>query len=142
MNTYNMEETDDIFARFPDQAAFNAYWEKTYVPLSYEDVREAYEACVETAEKHIFLSDYEEAGAVRRADFMENLSQDAQFRFQDALTEAFYEKNEELYETAFAIYEEAKLAENGKESVAETFHQEYGRLYREFLEQIFDKYFA
>ncbi len=141
MSIHN-EETDDIFTCFPDKEAFDAYWKKTYVPLSYEDVREAYESYVETAEKHIFLSDYEEAGAVSRADFMENLSQDAQFQFQDILTEAFYEKNEELYETAFAIYEEAQLSGNGKGAVAETFHQEYDRLYREFLELLFDRYFA
>ena len=71
--------------------------------LTYEDVREAYEDFVKSADKHIFLSDYEESGNVSREDFMDNLSQAAQFAFQDGLTEAFYEKNPEVYENAFAL---------------------------------------
>ena len=133
---------DDIFASFPDKEAFDNFWKETYEVLTYEDVREAYEAYVDQAEKHIFISDYEAANAISREDFMENLSEDAQFAFQDALTEVFYEKNQEVYETAFAIFEEATLSENGKGKIAETFHQEYERLYKEFMNQIFDKYYA
>lgn len=133
---------DDIFASFPDKERFDNFWKETYEVLTYEDVREAYEAYVDQAEKHIFISDYEAANAISREDFLENLSEDAQFTFQDALTEVFYEKNPKVYETAFAIFEEAALSENGKGKIAETFHQEYERLYKEFMNQIFDKYYA
>lgn len=84
---------EEIFEQFKDKDAFDAYWKEHYVPLTYEDVREAYEDFVKSADKHIFLSDYEESGNVSREDFMDNLSQAAQFAFQDGLTEAFYEKN-------------------------------------------------
>ena len=128
--------------QFKDREAFDAYWNENYVPLSYKDVQEEFENYVKEAEKHIFLSDYEESGSIAKADFMDNLSQTAQFTFQDTLTEAFYEKNPELYETAFAIYEEAQMAGRKDNNVALTFHEEYQRLYQEFLNEMFDTFFG
>lgn len=135
-----MEE--NIFGRFPDRCAFDKYWEETYIPVTYEDVRECFEDIVAAAAGHIYLSDYESGGCISRADFMENLSQEAQFSFQDGLTEVFYDKNPELYETAFAVYETAQMEENGKEDVAGIFHETYNRLYAEFLGRLFDERLA
>ena len=56
---------EEIFEQFKDKDAFDAYWKEHYVPLTYEDVREAYEDFVKSADKHIFLSDYEESGNVK-----------------------------------------------------------------------------
>ena len=128
--------------QFKDREAFDAYWNENYVPLSYKDVQEEFENYVKEAEKHIFLSDYEESGSIAKADFMDNLSQTAQFTFQDTLTEAFYEKNPKLYETAFAIYEEAQMTGRKDDNVALTFHEEYQRLYQEFLNEMFDTFFG
>ena len=116
---------------FKNREAFDAYWNENYVPLTYEDVKEAYEDFVKSADKHIFIPD----------DFMENLSQTAQFTFQDSLTEAFYDKNPDLYETAFAIYEEAQMNGTKDSNIAATFHEEYQRLYNEFLLAMFDAAF-
>lgn len=132
----------DIFEQFQTKEAFDEYWNKKYVPLTYEDVREAYEDFVKASEKHIFLSDYEETGQISREDFMDNLSQTAQFTFQDSLTEAFYEKNPDLYETAFAIYEESQMNNEEDGNIAAAFHEEYNRLYREFLLAMFDGVFG
>ena len=132
----------DSFEQFQTREAFDAYWKENYIPLTYEDVREAYEDFVKASDKHIFLSDYEESGSISREDFMENLSQTAQFTFQDSLTEAFYEKNLDLYETAFAIYEEEQMNGAGSENIAATFHEEYNRLYEEFLLAMFDGAFV
>ena len=62
-------------------------------------MKEAFEDFVTAAAGHIYLSDYEEENCISKADFKENLSQEAQFTFQDGLTEIFYDKNPELYET-------------------------------------------
>lgn len=120
---------------------FEQYWKDNYVEVTYEDVKEAYESCVNEAERHIFISDYEEAGAVSREDFIENLSENAAFMFQDSLTEAFYDKNPELYETAFEIFEEEQM-NNSKENAAAIFHEEYNALYRKFLLAMFDTFFG
>lgn len=93
----------DIFEQFPDREAFDRYWAENYVPVTYEDVKEMFEDFVTSAGGHIYLSDYEEKNCISKADFKDNLSQEAQFSFQDGLTEIFYDKNPELYETAFAI---------------------------------------
>lgn len=98
-----MEES--ILERFKTPEVFETYWNENYREVVYEDVREAFEDFVTSAAGHIYLSDYEEKGCITKADFKANLSQEAQFTFQDALTEVFYEKNPDLYETAFAIYE-------------------------------------
>ena len=126
---------------FTTREQFDRYWNENYVPLTYEDVREAYEDFVKASKQHIFLSDYEENGQVSRDDFMDNLTQSAQFAFQDSLTEAFYDKNPDLYETAFAIYEEEQMNEKGSSNIAATFHEEYNRMYREFLLDMFDELF-
>lgn len=127
---------------FTTREQFDRYWNENYVPLTYEDVREAYEDYVKASDKHIFLSDYEESGNVSREDFMDNLTQSAQFAFQDSLTEAFYDKNPDLYETAFAIYEEEQINGNGATNIAATFHEEYNRMYQDFLLAMFDGLFV
>ena len=58
--------------------------------------------------------------------------------------EAFtdYDKNPELYETAFALYEESKLTGKGDASVAQTFHETFRALYAEFLDRLYDEVLA
>lgn len=129
----------EIFERFPDRETFDAYWKAHYVPVVYEDVKESFESFVILSEGHIFLPDYEENGCINRADFRENLSQEAQFMFQDALTEAFYDKNPELYEYAFAIFEESQMNGGTGMEVARVYGEVYRQLYEEFLEKLFDE---
>lgn len=132
----------DIFEQFPDRETFDKYWNENYVPVTYEDVKEAFEDFVKSAGGHIFLSDYEEKGCISKEDFKDNLSQEAQFTFEDGLTEAFYDKNPELYETAFALYEEAQITGEGDASVAQIFHDTYRSLYAEFLDRLYDEVLA
>ena len=95
---------NNIFSHFPDRETFDRYWNENYVPVTYEDVATVFRDFVKSAEGHIYLSDYEEKGCISKEDFKDNLSQEAQFAFQDGLTEVFYDKNPELYETAFALF--------------------------------------
>lgn len=132
----------DIFEQFPDRETFDQYWTKNYKPVVYEDVREAFTDFVKAADGHIYISDYEEKGLISKADFKDNLSQEAQFTFQDGLTEVFYDKNPELYETAFALYEEAKLTGKGDAGVAQIFHETFQALYAEFLDCLYDEVLA
>jgi len=129
----------EIFEQFPDREAFDAYWNENYVPVTYEDVKEAFEEFVTSANGHIFLSDYEEAGCISKMDFKENLSQEAQFTFQDGLTEVFYDKNPELYEMAFAIFEEAQMNGGEGADICRIYGETFQRLYNEFLDRLFDE---
>ena len=132
----------DILAQFPDRESFDRFWNENYVPVTYEDVKEIFEDFVKSAGGHIYISDYEEKGCITKQDFKENLSQEAQFTFEDGLTEIFYDKNPELYETAFAIYEEAQMSGEGDASVAQIFHETFRALYAEFLDRLFDEVLA
>jgi len=129
----------EIFEQFPDREAFDAYWNENYVPVTYEDVKEAFEEFVTSANGHIFLSDYEEAGCISKMDFKENLSQEAQFTFQDGLTEVFYDKNPELYVMAFAIFEEAQMNGGEGADICRIYGETFQRLYNEFLDRLFDE---
>ena len=40
---------EDILAAFPDRETFDRYWEENYVPVTYEDVKEAFEDFVTSA---------------------------------------------------------------------------------------------
>ena len=133
---------NEIFEQFPNQEAFEAYWNENYVPVTYEDVKEAFEAFVKEAEGHIFVSDYEENGSISKADFKDNLSMDAQFAFQDSLTEAFYDKNPEVYEAAFAIFEESQMNGGKGKDIARIFGVVFQQLYEEFLDRLFDEKIA
>lgn len=132
----------DILAQFPDRKSFDRFWNENYVPVTYEDVKEIFEDFVKSAGGHIFISDYEEKGCITKQDFKENLTQEAQFTFEDGLTEVFYDKNPELYETAFAIYEEAQMSGEGDASVAQIFHETFRALYAAFLDRLFDEVLA
>lgn len=44
-----------------------------------------------------------------------------------------------LYETAFAIFEEAQMSGNQDVNVAVTFHETFNRLYAEFLDRLFEE---
>ena len=129
----------EIFEQFPNREAFDAYWNENYVPVTYEDVKEAFEEFVASADGHIFLSDYEEAGCITKADFKENLSQEAEFAFQDGLTEVFYDKNPELYEMAFAIFEESQMNEGKGADISRIYGETFQKLYHEFLDRLFDE---
>ena len=74
---------EDVLNQFPTKEAFEEYWNENYIKLTYEDVSEAYEDFVKSADKRIFLSDYEEANAISKDDFMDNLAEAAMFTFQD-----------------------------------------------------------
>ena len=130
---------NDIFSQFPDRETFDKYWNENYVPVTYEDVAGVFREFVKSAEGHIYLSDYEEKGCISKEDFKDNLSQEAQFAFQDGLTEVLYDKNPELYETAFALFEEAQMTGQGDASVAQTFHETFNGLYAEFLDTLFEE---
>ena len=121
-----------------DRDAFDRYWKENYVPLTYADVKEEFEQFAISVDKQIFTSEYAKRGDFSREDFIENLSRTAEFTFQNALTDAFYDKNPEIYETAFALFEEAQMSEEKNACAAMTFDEEYQRLYREFLQQMFD----
>ena len=131
-----------IFEQFPNAEAFETYWNENYVPVTYEDVRGAFEDFVTAAAGHVFISDYEENGCISKADFKENLSQEAQFTFQDGLTEVFYDKNPELYETAFAIFEESQMNGGKGAEVARIFSDTFNALYDAFLDRLFDEKLA
>lgn len=124
------------------KSEFEAFWNEKYVPLKYEDVKNEYEDFVKSCDNKIFIEDYEVSGSISRDDFIDNLSQTAQFTFQDTLTEVFYDKNPEVYETAFALYEEAQLSGKGDDNEAILFHEEFNRLYKEFLLEMFDNIFG
>ena len=83
---------EDILAAFPYRETFDRYWEENYVPVTYEDVKEAFEDFVTSAGGHIFLSDYEEGGCISKEDFKDNLSQEAQFAFQDVLFHSLFSR--------------------------------------------------
>ena len=118
---------NDIFSHFPDRETFDRYWNENYVPVTYEDVATVFRDFVKSAEGHIYLSDYEEKGCISKEDFKDNLSQEAQFAFQDGLTEVF------------ALFEEAQMTGQGDASVAQTFHETFNGLYTEFLDTLFEE---
>ncbi len=133
---------DELLEMFPTKEAFDAFWAENYTELTYDDVKKAYEDFVKSVDKHIFLEDYEAGGCISRSDFMANLNDDALFAFQDGLTEAFYDKNPDAYEMAFALYEISQMEGKPELNTATIFNEEYQRLYQEFLLQLFDTFWS
>jgi hypothetical protein len=125
----------ELLEQYPDQKAFDTFFHMKYKPVSYDDVKEAMEAFVGEAGLSLFLDDYVKNGKVTKEDFKNYLSQAASFQFEDAMTEAFYDKNPEIYETAFGLYE---LSPEGSAAITRTFHETYKKSYEDCLDKLFD----
>ena len=134
-------EMEYILNEYKTKEDFDKLWKEDYRPVTYAHVRKPFEEYVKKMDRHIFLSDYEANGCIREVDFMENLTEDAQFFFQDTFSEIFYDLNPDLYEIAFMLYETAQLEQNPSLDVADTFHQEYNRLYKEFMLLLFKTFY-
>lgn len=121
---------------YTSAAEFEKFFYENYRPLTYEDIRDDFEAFYKEQKGKIFHEDYEKAGKISKEDFMNNLSKTALFTFQDTFTELFYDKNPAVYETAFAIFEE-----NGgkKTDITKVFDDTYQNLYQEFLNRFFEE---
>ncbi len=130
----------ELYETLTTKEEFDTYWASHYVPVTYKDVQEKFESFVKEQDKKIFIDDYEAKGEISKNDFIENLHADAEFAFQDALTMTFYDKNPELYEAAFTIYEMEQM-EGKKSTITVLFHETYNLLYRTFLNQMFTNCF-
>lgn len=128
---------EELLQQFPDREAFDFFLEENYTPLVYEDVKEGFAEVTEEEGAHIFPeSDMDQ---VTRDNFMEYLGQGARFILENAMTEAFYEKNPEVYEAAFGLYE-ADPEHSGQ--ITESFHQKYQDSYKALLLEWFDAVIA
>lgn len=130
---------EELLEKYPTQEAFDTFFNQQYRPLVYQDVSEAMEELVKEAGLEIFLDDYVKQGNVSKEDFREYLSKAARFRFEDAMAEAYYDKNPEIYEAAFGLYE---LDPSKSASITGTFHKKYQESYGAFLNELFDTVIA
>ena len=58
------------------------------------------------------------------------------------MTEVFYDKNPELYETAFAIFEESQMNGGKGADISRIYGETYQQLYNEILDRLFDEKIA
>lgn len=129
----------DLVTRFPDKEAFELFFKESYKPITYNDMRQGMEGLVKEAGLEIFHDEYVKSGKVSKKDFAEYLSQAAKFRFQDAMSEAFYDTNPEIYEAAFGLYE---LEPIKSKDITIIFHKVYAQVYQACLECLFDEVIA
>ena len=102
---------EDLLRQYPDREAFDAFFHMNYKPVVYEDVKDAMEAFVKEAGLSLFFDEYVKSGNIN-------------------------EKNPDIYETAFALYE---LAPQESAAITRTFHEAYAKSYAECLDQLFDR---
>lgn len=130
---------EELLEQFPTQEAFDTFYHSSYKPVQFEDVREAMEALVKEAGLEIFLDDYVKQQKISKDDFKNHFSETARFQFEDAMAEAYYDKNPEIYEAAFGLYE---LAPAQSAPITKTFHEEYQTNYAACLDELFDQVIA
>lgn len=130
---------EELLEQYPTQEAFDTFYHASYKPVQYEDVKESMEELVREAGLEIFLDDYVKQQKVSKADFKNHFSETARFQFEDAMAEAYYDKNPEIYEAAFGLYE---LAPEQSGSITRTFHEEYQKSYADCLDVLFDTVIA
>ena len=123
---------EELLQQFPDREAFDAFFREHYQPLAYEDVKAGFGEAVKEAGAHIFPE--EDMDKVTGSNFMEYLGQGARFILENAMTEAFYEKNPEVYETAFGLFEEDP---EHSAKITETFHRTDQESYEALLAEWF-----
>lgn len=128
---------ESLTKQFPNKETFDKFFVENFKTMTYEDVKEGLEELVKAEGLNIFQDDY--VKNVRKEDFKEHLSKGARFEFENAMTEAFYDKNPEVYEAAFGLYEEAPKQAM---AITETFHRTYQEIYEESLNCMFDAVIA
>ena len=128
---------ESLTKQFPDKETFDKFFVENFKTMTYEDVKEGLEELVKAEVLNIFQDDY--VKNVRKEDFKEHLSKGARFEFENAMTEAFYDKNPEVYEAAFGLYEEVPKQAM---AITETFHRTYQEIYEESLNCMFDAVIA
>lgn len=128
---------EELLQQFPDKETFDVYFQEHYKPLVYADVKEGFGEAVQEAGAHIFPED--DMDKVTRESFMEYLGQGARFILENAMTEAFYEKNPEVYEAAFGLYEEDPQHSS---QITASFHKTYQESYEALLAEWFDEAIA
>lgn len=128
---------EELRKRFPDREAFDLFMEEHYRPLVFADVKEGFAEATKEEGAHIFPEG--DMDKVTRDNFMEYLGQGARFILENAMTEAFYEKNPEVYEAAFGLYEEDPQHSG---AVTESFHRKYQESYSALLLEWFDTVIA
>lgn len=112
---------------------FDLLFKDNYSEITYDDVKDAYCSYFKELNGKIFHDDYQ---TIDKDTFLENLSDDAKFQFQDILLESFYDKNPLIYESAFEIFE----SNNGQKSdVTKSFDDCYMTLYDSFVCQLADE---
>ena len=131
------KEMESLTKQFPDKETFDKFFVENFKTMTYEDVKEGLEELVKAEGLNIFQDDY--VKNVRKEDFKEHLSKGARFEFENAMTEAFYDKNPEVYEAAFGLYEEVPKQAM---AITETFHRTYQEIYEESLNCMFDAVIA
>lgn len=129
----------DLLNQFPDKEAFDTFFKENYKPIQYDSVRADMEALVKEEGLNIFHDEYAKSGKITKEDFTNHLSQGARFTFQDAMSEAFYDTNPDIYEAAFGLYE---LAPEKSAKITSTFHEVYAEVYQACLECLFDEMIA
>ncbi len=82
---------ESLTKQFPDKETFDKFFVENFKTMTYEDVKEGLEELVKAEGLNIFQDDY--VKNVRKEDFKEHLSKGARFEFENAMTEAFYDKN-------------------------------------------------
>lgn len=130
---------EDLLKQYPTKEAFDRFFEQNYQPVLYCEAGPQMEELIREAGLEIFFDDYVKEKRVSKRDFKEHLSQAANFRFEEAMTEAYYEKNPEIYEAAFGLYELAGAKSAG---ITETFHVKYKENYEALLDELYDTVIA
>ena len=120
---------ESLTKQFPDKETFDKFFVENFKTMTYEDVKEGLEELVKAEGLNIFQDDY--VKNVRKEDFKEHLSKGARFEFDD--------KNPEVYEAAFGLYEEVPKQAM---AITETFHRTYQEIYEESLNCMFDAVIA
>lgn len=128
---------EELLRQFPDREAFDLFFNENYTPLVYDDVKDGFAEATEAEGAHIFPEG--DMDKVNRDNFMEYLGAGARFILENAMTEAFYEKNPEVYEAAFGLYEEDPQHSG---AVTESFHRKYQESYSALLLEWFDTVIA
>lgn len=126
----NIAKTQQKGILFMTKQEFDLFFQENYTDVVYEDVKTLYETYYNEQEGKLFHDDYQ---SIDENTFIENLSDDAKFQFQDILLEVFYDKNPSIYESAFEIFE---LNQGQKSDVTKSFDDCYQQLYTNFLNQL------
>ena len=118
-----------------DKASFEEFFEKNYVPVEYNMVKNEFEALAEEYGRDIFTEEYRIKGRIEKKDYILYMNSDAYCGFEEIVENTVDSLNQDIADVVLEISNEVSF----DNSVTEVYFDNMEQLVKRFLDCLFEE---